>query len=174
MDGTLNLLVSYLLILQWTENFSYPLKNQIVIVLCVKKRNYLYIGHFTTLSGHFFANYINIFHKIELQMVILMCPTCQNLIGIKSCYIKHNFLFFANFKKNTENLWHINGHFRTISGHLLANHIIIFYETEVQTVILSCLVYLNPNWIKSYKIILVKIKKYSSLKMHYFMANFPK
>ena len=34
------------------------------IVLCVKKQNYLCFGHFTTLSGHFFANYINIFHKI--------------------------------------------------------------------------------------------------------------
>ena len=35
-------------------------------VLCIKKRNYLCIGHFTTLSGHFFANYIDIFHKKEV------------------------------------------------------------------------------------------------------------
>jgi len=33
---------------------------------------------------------------------------------------------------------------------------IIFHETEVQMVILRCLVSLNLNWIKSYKIILVK------------------
>ena len=33
------------------------------------------VGHFSIVSGHFFANYINIFHNIELQMVILMCLT---------------------------------------------------------------------------------------------------
>ena len=27
--------------------------------------------HFTTISGHFTANYTNIFHKTEVQMVIL-------------------------------------------------------------------------------------------------------
>ena len=105
-----------------------------------KTQTYLWVGHFTTLSGHFLANHINIFHKIELQMVILMYPTCLNLIGIKSWYIKHNFLFFCNFVKK---FLKINGHFRTISGHFLANHIKIFHQTEVQTVILSCLVYLN-------------------------------
>ena len=36
-------------------------------------------GHFTTVSGHFFANYMNIFQKTEIQTVILRCST----IGIK-------------------------------------------------------------------------------------------
>ena len=72
---------------------------------------------------------------------------------------KTQFPVFLQFckKKNTENLWHKIGHFRTISGHFLANHTKIFHQTEIQTVILSCLVCLNPNWIKSYNIILVKI-----------------
>ena len=34
--------------------------------------------------GHFLANYINIFHKIELPTIILMCLTCINLVWIKS------------------------------------------------------------------------------------------
>ena len=28
-------------------------------------------GRFTTISGHFFSNYMNIFHKSEVQMIIL-------------------------------------------------------------------------------------------------------
>ena len=40
-------------------------------------------GYFTTISGHFFANCIFIFHKTEVQMVILMC-----LSGLKSDWFK--------------------------------------------------------------------------------------
>ena len=40
--------------------------------------------------------------------------------------------------------------------HFFANFMNIFDETEVQTIILRCLVSLNLNWIKSYCIILVK------------------
>ena len=46
--------------------------------------------------------------------------------------------------------------FLTVFGHLFANFMNIFHKTEVQTVILRCLVSLNLNWIKSYNIILVK------------------
>ena len=68
-----------------------------------------------------------------------------------------HFLFFDILqRKNTENLWLINGHLGTISGHFLANYMKIFHKKEVQTVILRCLVCLNLNWIKSYDIILVK------------------
>jgi hypothetical protein len=45
-------------------------------------------GHFTTTSGHFFANYMNIFHKTEIQMVILRCLVCLNPSWIKSNVIK--------------------------------------------------------------------------------------
>ena len=73
----------------------------ILIVLCIKKQTNLWVGHFTTLSGHFLANYINIFHKIELQTIILMCLTCLNLIWIKSHDIKHIFFIscFLQFCK---------------------------------------------------------------------------
>ena len=41
------------------------------IVWCIKNRNYLWVGHFMTLLGHFFANYCIIFYKIELPTIIL-------------------------------------------------------------------------------------------------------
>ena len=41
-------------------------------------------GRCRTISGHFFANCINIFHKTEVQTVILMCLTGQNLNWFKS------------------------------------------------------------------------------------------
>ena len=56
------------------------------------------------------------------------------------------------------------GHFTTISGHFSANYTNIFHKTEVQTVILRCLVYLCLNWIKSQDIILVKNIFFSCLK----------
>ena len=42
-----------------------------------------------------------------------------------------------------------DGHFRTLSGHSVANYIIIFHKTKVPTVILRYLLSLNLNWIKS-------------------------
>ena len=38
-------------------------------------------GHFTTISGHFFANFINSFHK-EVLTVILKCSTLKILIEL--------------------------------------------------------------------------------------------
>ena len=70
----------------------------------------------------------------------------------------HLLVFAILQKKNPENLWFINGHLGTISGHFLANYMKIFHKKEVQTVILRCLVCLNLNWIKDYDIILVKKK----------------
>ena len=146
------------------------------IVWCIKNRNYLWVGHFMTLSGHFFADYINIFHKIELLTIILMCLTCLNLICTnQELWHKTQFPVFCNLKKkDAENLWLINGHFRTISGPFLANCMKIFHKKEVQTVILRCLVCLNLNWTKSYNLILVKFIFLSCLKMHHFMASLPK
>ena len=37
----------------------------------IKKMTNFELGHFTTIFGHFFANYIYIFHKTEVLMVIL-------------------------------------------------------------------------------------------------------
>jgi hypothetical protein len=131
-----------------------------------------------TISGHFSAKYINIFHKTGVQTNILGCLTCLNLNWIKSYDIKHIFYSFLrvfNFeRKKNENLLLINGHCTTTSGHFSACCIKIFHKTEVQTVILRCLVCLNLNWIKSYNIILVKNSFFSCLKMHHFRAILPK
>ena len=40
--------------------------------------------------------------------------------------------------------------YKTVSGHFFAICIFIFHKTEVQTVILRCLMGLNCNWFKSY------------------------
>ena len=77
-------------------------------------------------------------------------------------------------RKKTENLSFKNGHFLTICGHFFGNYIDIFHKTEIQTVILRCLVCLNLNWIQSYNIILVKNSFFSCLKMHHFSGVLPK
>ena len=64
---------------------------------------------------------------------------------------------FFNFgRKKPENLSFKNVHFSTISGHFLANYMNIFHKTEIQTVILRCLVCLNLNWVKSNDIFWLK------------------
>ena len=71
--------------------------------------------------------------------------------------LSYSILGVFNFvRKKNEKLPQINGHFMTISGHFSASLIEIFHKTEVQTVILRCLVCENLNWIQSYDIILVK------------------
>ena len=112
-------------------------------------RTTLGVGHFKTVSGHFFASCINSFHKTEDLTVILRGPTLFFNILIwskRSFFASSLLLVFCNFvRKKKENLWLTNGHFITISGHFFANYIKIFHKTEIQTVILRCLVCLNPN-----------------------------
>ena len=83
------------------KGVSYLLLFSVIIIITYslmrKKENYLNIGHFTTLSGHFFANYINIFHKTEVLMKILRCETCLNLNWIKNYEIKHITFFVSVF-----------------------------------------------------------------------------
>ena len=72
---------------------------------------------------------------------------------------------FFNFgRKKPENLSFKNVHFSSISGHFLANYMSIFHKTEIQTVILRCLVSLNLNWVKSYDIFWLKYLFFHALK----------
>ena len=64
---------------------------------CTKKETTLRVGHFTTTSGHFSANCINIFHKTGDQRNVLRCLTCLNLNWINSYDIKHNLIHFLGF-----------------------------------------------------------------------------
>ena len=57
----------------------------------------------TTFCSHFFANYMNIFHKTEVQTVILRCQMGLNLIWFKNYDPKRKFFrfrFFCDFVKN--------------------------------------------------------------------------
>ena len=81
-------------------------------------------------------------------------------------------LIFNFERKNLKNAWLI--HFLTVCGHFFANFMNIFKKTEVQMVILRCLVSLYLNWIKSYYIILVKKQFFLCLKVHNFRAILPK
>ena len=96
-------------------------------------------GHCRTISGHFFANCINIFQKTEVQTVILMCLMGQNHNWFKSYDTKRTLRsreILAKSEIDHQNLHLINGQFTTISGHFFANKMKIFHKTEVQTVIL--------------------------------------
>ena len=72
---------------------------------------------------------------------------------ITNCFDKCVFQFW---KKKYEYLSFKYGHFTTISGNFFATYINISHKTEIQRVILRCLVCKNLNWIKSYNIILIK------------------
>jgi hypothetical protein len=57
-------------------------------------------SQFRIISGHFLANYMKIFHKKEVQMVILRCLVCLNLNWIKSynlILVKIIFLSFLSW-----------------------------------------------------------------------------
>ena len=114
------------------------------------------VWHFKTVSGHFFTNYTNWGSDCHFGVLNLYKSQFdQNL------WPKRHFLFlfpFFNFvRKQNENLWLINGHCMTISGHFFANYMKIFHTTEIQTVILRCILCLNSNWIKSNDIKSVRI-----------------
>ena len=108
-----------------------------------------------TIFGHFFANHIKIFHMTEVQTVILKCLTDLNLLWYKT-YDQNaknkssaNSQFY-NWGLTHQNLKLMNSHFTIISGHFFANYVNIFHKTEIQTVILRCLMSLKLNWCKSY------------------------
>ena len=81
-------------------------------------------GRCRIISGNFFANCINIFHKTEVQTVILMWLMGQNLNWFK--IYDTNFILMpgkilAKSEIDHQNLHLINGHILTISGHFCAN-----------------------------------------------------
>ena len=70
--------------LDWFK--SYGLRCSLRLCACSanSQERQLIISHFTTTSGNFFANYMNIFHKTEVQTIILRCLTSLNLNWYKS------------------------------------------------------------------------------------------
>ena len=64
--------------------------------LCFEMKSTTYeFGHFTSISGHFFANYMNIFHKTKVLLVILRIQTYLKLNWIKSYNMKYKISQFS-------------------------------------------------------------------------------
>ena len=107
-----------------------------------------------------FSNNVTIFQNVILH-VWRMWPNSSRRFYIDKPKILlsnvalglNGWTFIKNWRLEKEKIFTF-GHFTTISGHFFANYISIFHKTEIQTVILRCLVCLNLNWIKSYDIII--------------------
>ena len=137
----------------------------------------LWVGQFKTISGHFSTNYIKNFYKSKLLTNILRCQTYLNLNWMIIYDINTIFSESLDFQFWKKISWKfITGKwpFFHCFWSFFANFMSIFHETEVQTVILRCLVSLNLNWVKSYFIIFVKKKFFPCLKKHHFRASLPK
>ena len=83
------------------DDISIPKLNLLKINSVPIKKILFWHSHFTTTSGHLIAKlhkYINIFHKTEVQMIILKCLTCLNLNWIKGYDMKHNFFLIRVFQ----------------------------------------------------------------------------
>ena len=123
-------------------------------------------------SGHFFAICIFIFHKTEVQTVILRCltglnPNLEKVQKFKSYGLRCSRRPSAssvNFWKIASDKWPFYDHIWPFFG----NYMIIFDKTEIQTVILRCLTSLNLNWYKSYD---TKPKNAKNGNLHFFTKS---
>ena len=71
--------------LNWIKSYYMNHKNCVFQFWKKKTENLSFKNSpFWTICGHFFGNYIDIFHKTEIPTVILRCIVCRNLNWIKS------------------------------------------------------------------------------------------
>ena len=90
-----------------------------------------------------------IFHKTEVQTVILRCSMGLNLDWFKIYGLWCKWrpcACLANFQKIATDKWSFYYHIWPF----FANCVLIFHKTEIQTVILWYLTILNLNWYNSY------------------------
>ena len=120
-----------------------------VQVKSYSKRNWKKCCRFRTISDNFFfANYVNTFHKTEVQTVILRGLTGLDSDRFKSYDLRCNLKLRAssvNSQKIATDNWKIYDHIWPF----FANYMFIFHKLEVQMVILRCWTSLNLNY-KSY------------------------
>ena len=122
----------------------------------LKKETTFAFGYFSTTSGHFFTIHICIFHKILVLTVILRGWTYLNPNGIKIYDINYKMVWQVCFLYLEEKKWKFKIQKWPFFDHLwsfFGNYMAIFHKTEIQTVILRCLLGLNLNWINSYDVI---------------------
>ena len=107
------------------------------------------------LEGNYLRSYIWQFSNKMGTLAVWKLQTAQ-----KPCKVMHKLKnLIKKRKKKVHKLWFEMksttqwvGYFKTISGHFFGNYINISHRTEVLTVILICLTYLNPYLIKNYDI----------------------
>ena len=122
------------------------------LIKSVRKWMLLFYNCYKTVSGHFFATCVFIFHKTEVQTVILRCLMGLNCNWFKSYGLRCSRRPHAssvNFWKVASDKWPFYDHIWPLFWKL-HYYIIIFDKAEIQTVILRCLTSLNLNWYKSY------------------------
>ena len=127
-----------------------------IVWVCSKKTTFEF-GLFRPFLAIFFQLHVHLSQNLSADSHFEVLKTSKAQLDLKLSDKIQVFLFpiYFNFgRKNTENLWQLNGHFLTIYGHFYGNYIDIIHKPEIQTVILRCLVCLNLNWIKSYGIII--------------------
>ena len=75
---------------------------------------------------------------------------CKSLIP--NLFVLQNSIciVFNIIKSDPKRMLLLNNCYKIVSGHFFAVRIFIFHKTEVQTVILRCLMGLNCNWFKRY------------------------
>ena len=116
------------------------------------------------MSGHFFANCMLIFHKTEVQMVILRCLTGLHLDWFRHYGLRCRWrpcTCLANSQKIATDKWPFCDHIWTF----FANCMFIFHKTEIQKVILKCWTSLNSKWFRSYD------TKMQEMQMSVFVQN---
>ena len=97
-----------------------------------------------TISSHFFAIYMFIFHKPEVQTVVLIYSAGLNFNWFKNYGLKCSLRLrttLANSQKIATDKWPFYDHFWLF----FAIYMFIFHKTEIKTVILSYLPSLNLN-----------------------------
>ena len=109
---------------------------------------FLRIGHFFGLSH---PN--SFFLSLNMRLLLFLFTNIPLAYEItKDSYISKGFYKFCptfqimNYRLFGNEREFINGRCRTISGHFFANCINIFHKTEVQSVILMCLMGLNHDY----------------------------
>ena len=75
--------------LDWFKSYGLRCSLRLHASSANSKKRQLINSHFKTIYGHFFANYMFIFHKTEIQTIILRCLTIINPNCSKSYDIKH-------------------------------------------------------------------------------------
>ena len=75
---------------------------------------------------------------------------CLNIWVMKFSFLKPSLFRYMIHKDLFETKLKKCAYLKPISSHFFANYMIVFHKTEVQKIILRCLMGLNSNWFNSY------------------------